>query len=534
MTTTAILTDEVFTGTGVSATMIPESDIYLSDCDLQASDFTTVDITADTRKFGGGDSENLTLVTNLYQGCMAKIVNNTSTAFNGTYMIKSNTGTTITFGEDVGDASDDDIDITIQAFGAPAIAPDVITGKPNLLADNWMGLVNTLSPPSVEVEVAQVNLALGGSRNLGYQYKKGETVSGGSLDISMSNGSWLYYALGDYTADVGTAGGGTVHTLGSGGSLTGNGVALDTVNDRLVRVIGGKEYPPSSSIGDLKMVTEGTGGYFVYNFDENNGDSLPSFALEVTYEKSGLANANYYVGSEGATSGDATATPTKDIFARVFTGCQVNSMAMNFEEGQELKTSLDLVTRRAFDAPIGYVPRRRQRTNDSASTGLFNYHSDDTNNRPYLFSGGQIKLYGQTVARVKGGSVTISNNITQQRFIGQSNRDIMSAHIPAQRTYELSLTLLITDTKIWDELRKEGESNGDAEQLSLKFTKDLDNSTEDDYIELKFEDYITQSVTIPLPEDKGVIEVEATFSARKLTGATYQGDWKILQSSSGI
>jgi len=62
----------------------------------------------------------------------------------------------------------------------------------------------------------------------------------------------------------------------------------------------------------------------------------------------------------------------------------------------------------------------------------------------------------------------------------------------------------------------------------------LDNSTEDDYIELKFEDYITQSVTIPLPEDKGVIEVEANFSARTLESATYQGDWKILQSSSGI
>ena len=39
MTTTAILTDEVFTGTGVSATMIPESDIYLSDCDLVSSEW---------------------------------------------------------------------------------------------------------------------------------------------------------------------------------------------------------------------------------------------------------------------------------------------------------------------------------------------------------------------------------------------------------------------------------------------------------------------------------------------------------------
>ena len=528
MTTTTILTDEVFTGAGVSATMIPESDIYLSDCDLQASDFATVDITANSL-----ESVALTLVTNLYQGCMAKVVNNTSTGFSGTYMIKSNTGNTITFAEDVGDADNDDIDITILSFGAPAPAPNVITGKPTLLADNWLGLVNTLTPPNVEVEVAQVSLALGGSRNLGYQYKKGETVSGGSLDISMGNGSWLYYALGDYTVANGGAGGGTAHSLGSAGSLSGTGVAIDTTNHRLVRTIGGKEYPPTSDKSTLQQVTENAGGYYLYDFTENNGDALPSFALEVTYEKSGLADANYYVGSLGTTT-DSTTRPFKDIYARVFTGCQVNSLTMNFDEGQELKANLDLVTRRAFDAPAGYTPRRGQRTNDSSATGLFNYHADDTNIRPYLFSGGQIKLYGQTVARVKSGSVAINNNITPQRFIGQSSRQIMSAHIPAQRTYDINLSLLITDTTIWDELRKDGESNGDGQQLTLKFAKDMDNSTVDDYIELKFEDYITQSVTVPLPDDKGPVQVDVVLSARKLADAKYQGDWKILQSASGI
>ena len=193
---------------------------------------------------------------------------------------------------------------------------------------------------------------------------------------------------------------------------------------------------------------------------------------------------------------------------------------MNFEEGQELKASLDLVTRRAFDAPIDYTPRRRVRTN----TSLFNYHSDDTNNRPYLFSGGQIQLYGQTIA----------NNITPQRFIGQSSREVMSAHIPAQRTYDISLTLLITDSKVWEELRKEGESLGIGQRLTLKFAKDLDNATVDDFIELKFNDYLTQSVSIPFPEDKGAVEVEVTLAARTLESATYQGDWKILQSASGV
>ena len=525
MTTTAILTDEVFTGAGASATMIPECDIYLPNCDLSDTPFTSVDIIqADSL-----ENVAMSLVPNLYVGCMAKVVNTVDSEFSGTYMIKSNTTNSITFAEALGDTADDRIDITILSFGSPSPAPNVISGKPTLLADNWLGLVNTITPPSVEVEVGQLNLALGGSRNFGYQFKKGETVSGGSLDISMSNGSWLYYVLGDYTVANGASGGGTYHTLGGGGSLSGDGYALDTTNHRIVRVIGGKEYPPSSSIGDLKMVTEGSAGYFNYTFVPNEGDSLPSFALELIYEKTGLSNDNYYVGSEG-TSTDATAKPIKDIYAKIFTGCQVNSMTMNFEEGQELKTSLDLVTRRAFDAPIDYTPRRRVRTN----TSLFNYHSEDTNNRPYLFSGGHMQLYGQTIARVKSGSVTIANNITPQRFIGQSSREVMSAHIPAQRTYDIQLTMLITDSKVWDELRKEGESLGAGQRLTLKFAKDLDNNTVDDFIELKFNDYLTQSVSIPFPEDKGAVEVEVTLAARTLESATYQGDWKILQSASGV
>ena len=212
MTTTAILTDEVFTGAGASATMIPECDIYLPSCDL-SSVFSVVDIES-----ASTETVAMHLVPNLYVGCMAKVVNTTSADYNGTYMIKSNTINSITFGEDVGDAVNDDIAITIQAFGAPSPAPNVITGKPTLLADNWLGLVNTITPPSVEVEVGQLNLALGGSRNFGYQFKKGETVSGGSLDISMSNGSWLYYVLGDYTVANGASAQITARATDSDGS----------------------------------------------------------------------------------------------------------------------------------------------------------------------------------------------------------------------------------------------------------------------------------------------------------------------------
>ena len=526
MATTNTLANEVFTGALSTATMIPESDIYLENCTIAASDLTTVTV---------ADSTVTHLVPNLYVGCMAKIDGNSTKK--GTYLIKSNTTTTITFAEDVAGAnSEDAIDVTIYGFGAPCPAPPVITGKPTLLADNWLGLVTTLTPPNVEVEVKQVNLAGSATRNVEYQFKAAETVSGGSIDFSVNNGSWLYYALGNYTVANNS------HTLATAGAaLSGNGYAVDLTNDKILRVLGGNEYPPqdktdtySSSVWDdtRQMVTEAGAGYWTYNFQEANGDTLPSFALEVTYEKSDIADANYYVGSEGADT-DATARPYKDIYTRIFTGCQVNTLSLNFEEGQELTGNVELVTRRAFDAPEDYTPKRRVRSHSS----LFNHLSADADVRPYMFSQGSIQLYGQTLAKVKTGSVTISNNIAQSRFIGQYDRGIMSNHIPAQRTYEIALTMEITDTKLWDNLRAQGEhqnATGDTTvpydgKIMIKFEKD---ST--DYIELAFTDYITQSIDIPFPEDKGAIDVSATFSARTLSTAKYVGNWKILHSHVGL
>ena len=44
----------------------------------------------------------------------------------------------------------------------------------------------------------------------------------------------------------------------------------------------------------------------------------------------------------------------------------------------------------------------------------------------------------------------------------------MSTEIPGQRTYELSFTALVTDSKIWDELRKDLEFGGVAEGQEIQ------------------------------------------------------------------
>lgn len=536
MATTDSLNKQVWVGAGASATMIPEMDIFLGACDGNGTDPTGVTIES-----AGTGANAFLLVPDLYVGCLADINNVTASSFSGTAMITANTTTGITFDRVIGnDADNNDIDVTIFAFGAPSPAPSIEkpsgTERPALLADNWLGLVNTVTPPTVDVELGQLSLALSG-RNFGYQFKKNETISGGSLDLSLSNGSWLYYALGSISSVAHTR---TATDLNNTNiAVTGDtdGSSNASTDTKFLRSVGGAAFPPTEASlftgGAARDRADGdelhhTGtGTITYGFGEADGDSLPSFALEVTYEKEGLTADEYYVGSEGS-SADATARPFKDIYSRVFTGCQVNTMTLNFEEGQEVKTNLDIMSRRAFDSPVNYVPKRGVTTH----TDLFNYSGTDDDNQPYLFAGGTIEVFGQTVARVKTGSLTITNNLTAQRFIGNYNRGITSAHIPGQRTYEISLTLLVTDTDIWDNLRAQGEHNssGTDETLTLKFQKSAN-----DLIQIQLDNYIVQSLEVPFPEDKGPVEMNMTLSARSLiqgnsatpSGTYYKGKWVI-------
>ena len=482
---------EVFVGAGANATFVPEMDVQLNDV-VFSSNVGTLD---------SSDTALIQLVPDLYVGCRVTI-GTTETIITG------NTATTIT----VESVSNGTSDVTLHGFGAPVAGPKS-SSTPTLLSDNWLGLVETLTPPNVEVEMKQLNLAVSGSRNFAYQYKGAETVSGGSLDISLNNGSWLYYTLGNGTFTIDTSGG---KATGTWDGNT-NDFILDASNNRLIRSIGGNEYPLKLH-SDNDVLEHGDGGYVAlntaaidYTFTELNGDALPSFALEVTYDKSTTAVT------------DVIDSNTHNInrYCRIFTGCQVNNLTLNFEEGQELKANLDLVTRRAFDAPNGFLPRRGVA---AGATALENFSTTKANNYPFLFSDGSIKVFGQNVTRVKSGSLSIINNITPQRFIGNTNRQVMSAHIPGQRTYELSLTMLITDTQLWDELRSQEEYDSDTGLIELKFTKD--NGEE---IEIKLDDYIIQNVNVPFPDDKGPIEVEATIQARTLTSCTYSNAfWAIM------
>ena len=586
-----MVSNEVFVGAGTMATLVPEMDMYFDDMVVTFSNGNNIAVLEST------DIARFKLLTNLYVGCRAKVTDSDDVVYH--VMITSNTESSFTFDSDVSDigSSTENVDVKLLGFGAPVIAPSASNQK--LLSDNWLGLVNTFSPPSVDVETKELALMGGNTRNLSLQYRGAETVSGGSLDISLNNGSWLYYALGKVTSLSATnthawttstsnkfiansstyglvrvtSGGieypplatstadtaalaqtmvtGKVTTLATNysddatslvltdassfansGSGTINGVAFSwssksnntlTVQDLNADYSAGVEVVDNTGTTGLALSydTIESDSVLTYTFGEANGASLPSFGLDVSYRKADVA----------ATTAVDNLTPHENIYSRIFTGCQVNTLTLNFEEGQELKTSLDLVTRRAYDVVTDgsddYIPHNGVLN----PSGLKNFSATASDNYPFMFSDGALTLFGQTFGRVKSGSVTINNNITPQRYIGNTNRQVMNEHIPAQRTYEISMTALITDTKIWDELRKEdgeikaNDSSNNDTKLTLNFTKDTG-----ELIKMSFADYIIRTVDIPFPEDKGAIEVTFTASARTLVQGScqYTGKWALM------
>jgi hypothetical protein len=401
-----------------------------------------------------------------------------------------------------------------------------------LSSDSWLGLANTVTPPNVEVEMKQLNLALSGSRNFAYQFKGAETVSGGSMDLSLNNGSWLYYALGRITAIGGeTLTGGTspnnAHGFTAAESASrlfmanSDGLADDISGPFIYRTVKGAKglIPPvigGVTAADVDLLTAPTvGSLLTYTIAEANGEALPSFTLEVNYEKGSLTDPQV-----------DNLNPNENVKSAIITGNQINSLTLNFEEGQELKTSLDFSGLTYFDAPNKYILRNYRGTDSDTRThaNLFNFSTVDSINKPFFYFDGAIKVFGTPFARVKTGSLTITNNLTQHRFINNTNRQRMSTQIPGQRTYELSFTALVTDSKIWDELRKDLEFGGvaDGQEIQLQFTKD-----NNEQISLILKDYLVSASNWPIPEDKGPIEVEMTVMARNLETCTYTGAWLI-------
>ena len=520
---------DIFLGSGASLTFVPEVDFYFQPATTSSTEIQLLQSTL----------AQFQLVTDMYVGCTLDWYNNTlyesshtiTSNDNDSFMISPATASTPSLSEDA---------FVLRGYGAPCPAPDSAnngTGRIRLHADNWLGLVESASFPNVDVEMKQLNLALGGSRNYTHQYKGIETASGGNINVVCNHATWLYYFLGTCYS-VSFAGGtdssehpASYHTGTTadklyfhGGSTTSHidtGPFIHRVDsvsgvDHIVPPINGIIFGNDAAIAtnfDLAPYPMTDSTYVTYDFREANGSALPSFALEQSISKLATNPLRTDIDNDGL----------EDLnFVRVARGNRVNTLTITANENEEVKMTMDLNTRAVNtldkSQTVGYDARGGQATDRD----LFNFTSDAGHLEPFFFSDGTIEMYGQTFLKITNFTLTMNNNLQDKRFVGVGGKGVNEG-IPAQRTYEISLTAMITNDQLFTELLNSDENNDLTQSLKLSFTKNTyENFT------LEFDDYFTTANTWTVPEDKGPITVEATLMPRTLTSCTTLTHW-ILQ-----
>ena len=525
----AVENSNIFLGSGASMTLVPEVDFF-----FKAQGTSTTQIQIETT-----NAVQFQLVPDMYVGCTLDWYD--AGVYTSSHTITSNDHDTFTITPATASAVDASADeFVLRAYGAPCPAPDSDndgTGKTRLHADNWLGLLETATFPNIEVEMKQLNLSLGGSRNFTHQYKGIETASGGNLAFMCNHVTWLYYALGLCTELSFASGtnasqnptnyhtGTTAHKLYFHGTGATSHVDEGPFIYRVNSVSGGDHIVPpllftvDDTVGDIDSatypVTDST--LITYKFAESNTAHLPSFALE--YSLSKLAT-NPYQSDNDADAEDLN-------FVRVARGNRVNTLTMTANENEELKMTLDLNTRAVKEIPqslpspsTGYESGGGQATN----TSLFNFTTDEGHLEPFFFSDGSISIFGNTFLKITNFTLTINNNLQDKRFVGVGNKSIKDG-IPAQRTYEIAITALVTDDTLFTELLNQNENNDTSQSLTLTFSK---ANTPTETFTLEFDDYFLSSNTWTVPDDKGPVTVEATLMPRTLTTCTTTTHW-VLQ-----
>ena len=217
-------------------------------------------------------------------------------------------------------------------------------------------------------------------------------------------------------------------------------------------------------------------------------------------------------------------------FVRIARGNRVNTLTMTANENEEVKMTLDLNSRAVhsldrdenYEARAGISDNRQlfnfEQANDSSTTD-----KDAEFLEPFFFSSGLFSVFGQQFLKVTNLTLTINNNLQDKRFIGVGNKSIKEA-IPAQRTYEVSFTAMVTDDKLFEELLDQTEVDNTASTLlTLQFDK-----ANGEQILMKFQDYFLSSANFTIPDDKGPITVEGTVMPRTLNSCTVKTHW-VLQ-----
>jgi hypothetical protein len=535
--------EDIFLGSQASLTLVPEVDLYIP-LDHSASTGSVV------RAHDDWEAHFL-MVNNIYVGCTVELyATGAPTTVISTHTVTTNDEKDLTLTPAPRTIVSGDF-IHIRGYGAPCVG-EANGAVKRLNADNWLGLLETSSFPNVEVEMKQMNLSLGGSRNFTHQYKGIETASGGNLALMANHGAFLYYALGQCTEITATFGNPSARSptdlLNAHGTPTVDDrrhVYLESANSTGEHTVStflsqgpffyktarasNTLVPPLlhgfDAVANSELLNRTTSTAtalsqpITYKFGEANGERLPSFALEQTMAKSSTLTTN----TDGTKSEDTT-------FVRIARGNRVNTLTMTANENEEVKMTLDLNSRavHALDKNENYEARggisdNRQlfnfeQANDSSTTD-----KDAEFLEPFFFSNGLFSIFGQQFLKVTNLTLTINNNLQDKRFIGVGNKSIKEA-IPAQRTYEVSFTAMVTDDKLFEELLNQTEV-GDTSSTLLTLQFDKANGEQ---ILIKLQDYYLSAANFTIPDDKGPITVEGTVMPRTLNSCTVKTHW-VLQ-----
>ena len=550
---------EIFLGSGASLTLVPEVDLQI----LLDSTSTSTNLICDATW-----TDNVRMVENLYVGCVLDLYDAAApTEPKSSHVITANDTTSFTispaadlssggpFGTSFADASDFAV---IRSYGAPS--PTTKTGSiARLNADNWLGIVESATFPNVEQEMKQMNLQLGGTRNFSYQYKGIRTASGGSINVVANHATWLYYALGQCTTVNATFTGSTsldpatnysahannVHYLDIGETATAKADSVDLTAHTSTGPIFYRTATDSTFLIPPVLTSDGTDAAnmslltlpeynasgvltnpITYTFAELNTEDLPSFALEQTLSK--LESTNTY-------NTETDSASESHNFVRIARGNRVNTLTMTANENEEVKFTMDLNTRAVNKLKQAEAYQARGGNSDLTNTTLFNFGSGantlaatgEESLEPFFFSTGSFSIFGQTFLKITNMTLTINNNLQDKRFVGMGNKDVKSA-IPAQRTYELSFTAMVTGDKLFEEIFTETEVASGTSTIDLQFDKLAPNGTVNEQIVIKLKDYFLSGSNVTIPDDKGPITVEATVMPRQLDTCTVKTHW-ILQ-----
>jgi len=289
-----------------------------------------------------------------------------------------------------------------------------------------------------------------------------------------------------------------------------------------IRQIGNDFCPPISphlipTLANVDALDRPTGSTtltkeITYTFAEQDGDLLPSFALEQNLSK--LTGTNIYRTNTGAEAEDLN-------FVKIARGCRVNTLTMTANENEEVKMTMDLNTRNVHS--LSQTEQYDARRGITDETAFFNYESStnaDETREPFFFSDGTFKVLGETFLKINTLTLTMNNNLQDRRFLGVGSKDVQEA-IPAQRTYEIAFTGHVTDDALYTALLNDSEDT--TQTIELVFTK-----ANGETITLNFTDYFVSANNFPIPDDKGPIVVEATVMPRNLSACTVKTHW-VLQ-----